>query len=187
MRAGGERVYIALGANLGDREATFSAVIEAFERERDLSVLAASRVFETPPLGPPGQAPYLNAVVALRAWVSPLELLERLQAIEGRLGRDRGPEAVRWGPRTIDLDLLFYGERCIELPDLEVPHPRAHERAFVLLPLADLAPAMPHPRLGRTIAELVSERADLGQIVERPRPVGWPGARDRRRAAGLAP
>ena len=176
MRAGGEIVYVALGANLGDREGTFSAVIEALEREPDLRLLAASRIFETPPVGPPGQDPYLNAVVALRAWIAPHDLLCRLQAIETRLGRERGPEALRWGPRTIDLDLLFYGERCIALPDLEVPHPRAHERGFVLLPLSDLAPALAHPRLGKTIAGLVAELAGLETIVERPRPLGWPGA-----------
>ena len=86
MRAGGERVYVALGANLGDREATFAAVLAAFEREPDLRLVAASGIYETPPVGPPGQGPYLNAVVALHAWLSPLGLLERLQAIESALG-----------------------------------------------------------------------------------------------------
>jgi 2-amino-4-hydroxy-6-hydroxymethyldihydropteridine diphosphokinase len=175
MRAGGEVVYVALGANLGDREATFSSVIAAFEHEPDLRLLAASRVFETPPLGPPGQRPYLNAVVAMRAWLAPVELLRRLQGIETALGRDRGPDAVRWGPRTIDLDLLFYGERCITLPELEVPHPRAHERAFVLLPLAEVAPALVHPTLGRSIAELATARSDADEVTPRPRPAGWPG------------
>ena len=175
MRAGGEIVYVALGANLGDREATFSSVIAAFEHEPDLRLLAASRVFETPPLGPPGQRPYLNAVVAMRAWLAPVELLRRLQGIETALGRDRGPDAVRWGPRTIDLDLIFYGERCITLPELEVPPPRAHERAFVLLPLAEVAPALVHPTLGRSIAELAAARSDADEVTPRPRPVGWPG------------
>ena len=177
MRAGGERVYVALGANLGDREATFSAAIAALEQEPDLLLVAASGVYETPPLGPPGQAPYLNAVLALQAWLSPVALLERLQAIESALGRDRGPSAVRWGPRAIDLDLLFFGERCVSLPELEVPHPRLHERAFVLVPLADIAPALVHPVRGGTVEAMLTARAGSEEIVPRPRPEGWPGAR----------
>ncbi|MEM9175932.1 MAG: 2-amino-4-hydroxy-6-hydroxymethyldihydropteridine diphosphokinase [Myxococcota bacterium] len=177
MRAGGERVYVALGANLGDREATFSAVITAFEREPELRLVAASGVYETPPLGPAGQAPYLNAVVALHAWLSPTALLARLQAIESALGRDRGPDAIRWGPRAIDLDLLLFGDRCVSLPDLEVPHPRLHERAFVLVPLADVAPELVHPVRGGSVETMLTARPDVAQIVARERPEGWPGAR----------
>lgn len=176
MREGGELVFVAVGANLGDREATLSAVVRALECEADLLLLGASTVYETDPIGPPGQDAYLNAVLGLRSWLSPLELLRRLQAIEAALGRDRTRAAERWGPRTIDLDLLFYGERCIELPDLSVPHPRVHERAFVLLPLAELAPDFVHPRLGVTIEAMV--RAHLETEAVRPwrRPAGWPGA-----------
>ena len=177
MRAGGERVYVALGANLGDREATFSAVIRAFEREPDLQLVAASGVYETPPLGPPGQDPYLNAVVALHAWLSPSALLERLQAIESALGRDRGPDAIRWGPRAIDLDLLLFGDRCVSLPDLEVPHPRLHERAFVLVPLADLAPRLAHPIRGGSVEDMLAAQGGHDDIVPCDRPAGWPGAR----------
>jgi 2-amino-4-hydroxy-6-hydroxymethyldihydropteridine diphosphokinase len=177
MREGGELVFVAVGANLGDREATFAAVVRALEREADLLLLGASTVYETDPIGPPGQEAYLNAVLGLRSWLSPLDLLRRLQAIEAALGRDRLLEGERWGPRTIDLDLLFYGERCIDLPELSVPHPRAHERAFVLLPLAELAPELVHPRLGLTIETMV--RAHLETEAVRPwrRPTGWPGAR----------
>ncbi|MBB82744.1 MAG: 2-amino-4-hydroxy-6-hydroxymethyldihydropteridine diphosphokinase [Deltaproteobacteria bacterium] len=177
MRVGGERAFVALGANLGDCEATFSAVIEAFEREPDLRLIAASGVYETPPLGPPGQDPYLNAVVSLHVWLSPYELLACLQAIESGLGRDRGPDAVRWGPRAIDLDLLFFGDRCVTLPDLEVPHPRLHERAFVLVPLADLAPALVHPVRGGTVEAMLAAQEGVDDIVPRARPAGWPGAR----------
>ncbi len=177
MRAGGERVYVALGANLGDREATFAAVLAAFEREPDLRLVAASGIYETPPLGPPGQGPYLNAVVALHAWLSPLALLERLQAIESALGRDRGPDAVRWGPRAIDLDLLFFGDRCVSLPDLELPHPRLHERAFVLVPLADVAPELVHPVRGGSVEAMLAAQGRIEEIMSRPRPEGWPGAR----------
>ena len=179
MRAGGECAYVALGANLGDRAATFSAVIEAFEREPDVRLLSASNVYETPPLGPAGQDPYLNAVVSLHVWLSPAALLARLLAIETRLGRDRGPDSVRWGPRAIDLDLLFFGDRCMEAAELTLPHPRAHERAFVLVPLADIAPDLRHPILGRTVSELVTQQPDTDEVERAPRPTGWPGAGSR--------
>lgn len=176
MRVGGEIVYVAVGANLGDREATFADVIRSLEQEAEMLLLAASSVFETAPVGPEGQEAYLNAVLELRTWLSPLDLLRRLQAIELRLGRDRGPDAVRWGARVIDLDLLFYGERCIDLPELVVPHPRVHERAFVLAPLAELAPDLRHPVMGAEIAELMRALADDADVRGWRRPPGWPGS-----------
>lgn len=177
MREGGELVFVAVGANLGDREATFAAVVRALESEVDLLLLGASTVYETDPVGPPGQGAYLNAVLGLKSWISPTELLRRLQAIEAALGRDPGRAAEqRWGPRTVDLDLLFYGERCIDLPELSVPHPRAHERAFVLMPLAELAPALVHPRLGVTIEEMLRSVLDTEAVRPWRRPRGWPGA-----------
>ncbi|MFO0689343.1 MAG: 2-amino-4-hydroxy-6-hydroxymethyldihydropteridine diphosphokinase [Myxococcota bacterium] len=176
MREGGELVFVAVGANLGDREASFAAVVQALEQEPDLLLLAASTVYETDPIGPGDQAPYLNAVLGLRSWLAPLALLRRLQRIEAMLGRDRTAAAVRWGARTIDLDLLFYGERVIELPELVVPHPRVHERAFVLMPLAELAPALVHPRLGATIEAIARELFDPESVRPWRRPVGWPGA-----------
>jgi 7,8-dihydro-6-hydroxymethylpterin-pyrophosphokinase len=115
-------------------------------------------------------------VLGLRSWLAPLELLGRLQQIEAMLGRDRARTSVRWGPRTIDLDLLFYGDRCIELPELVVPHPRAHERAFVLVPLAELAPSFVHPRLGATIEEIALSLRDTEHVRRQRRPAGWPGA-----------
>jgi len=176
MRRGGEIVYVAVGANLGDREATFASVIRSLETESELLLLAASPVFETDPVGPGEQDSYLNAVLRLRSWLAPSELLATLQRIEQTLGRDRRREAERWGPRTIDLDIVLYGERCIEMPDLVVPHPRAHERAFVLRPLAELDPHRVHPRLGRTILEIARSHADLERVRRWHRPPpGWPG------------
>ena len=175
MRDGGELVFVAVGANLGDREATFAAVVRALEREPDLLLLEASPVYETDPIGPGDQGPYLNAVLSLRSWLAPLELLARLQQIEAMLGRDRGRASLRWGPRTLDLDLLFYGERCIELPELTVPHPRLHERAFVLVPLAALAPSFVHPRLGATLEAIVRSLLDPSSVRPWRRPAGWPG------------
>ncbi len=175
MRDGGERAFVALGANLGDREATFAAVIARIEREPDMHLIAASPIYETPPLGPPGQPAYLNAVVELRVWHAPGALLARLQAIEAELGRDRSQQAERWGPRPIDLDLLLFGDRRIELPDLSVPHPRLHERAFVLVPLASLAPELRHPVLGAAVDELMRAQPDLDAVRVWRRPPGWPG------------
>ncbi|MBW2498347.1 MAG: 2-amino-4-hydroxy-6-hydroxymethyldihydropteridine diphosphokinase [Deltaproteobacteria bacterium] len=175
MRRGGEIVYVAVGANVGDREATLGSLIRVIEGESEILLLAASPVFETDPVGPPGQGAYLNAALRLRTWLSPSELLGRLQRIEGELGRIRGPQVERWGPRTLDLDILFYGERCIEMPDLVVPHPRAHERAFVMRPMAALDPDLIHPRLGITMLEIVRARPDAEGIRSWRRPAGWPG------------
>ena len=177
MRDGGELVFVAVGANLGDREATFAAVVRALEAELDLLLLGASTVYETDPIGPPGQGAYLNAVLGLRSWLAPLALLHRLQSIEAALGRDRARQSQRWGPRTVDLDLLFYGDRCIELPNLTVPHPRVHERAFVLMPLVELAPALVHPRIGATIEVIARSLLDTEHVRPWRRPAGWPGAR----------
>lgn len=176
MRPGGEIVYVTVGANLGDREATFASVIRSFEAESELLLLAASPVFETDPMGPGEQDAYLNAALRLRTWLSPAELLSTLQRIEEALGRDRRGESERWGPRMIDLDIVFYGERCIEMPGLTVPHPRAHQRSFVMRPLAELDPDWVHPRLGRTLAEIARSGADLDRVRPWRRPPGWPGA-----------
>lgn len=176
MRHGGEIVHVAVGANLGDRDATFAAVIQAIEAEPEILLIAASPVFETEPVGPEGQAAYLNAALKLRTWLSPQALLFCLQRIEVELGRDRRAESERWGPRHIDLDILFFGDRCIEAPELVVPHPRAHERAFVMLPLAELDPDFVHPQLGVSVIEIARSRPDRDQVRSWPRPAGWPGA-----------
>lgn len=176
MRRGGEIVYVAIGANLGDRTATFSATIRAIEAESDLLLLFASPIFETEPMGPAGQGRYLNAVIQLRVWLDPLELLRRLQSIEVSLGRDRSRETLRWGPREIDLDILFFGDRCIETPELVVPHAHAHERSFVMAPMATLSPSFVHPRLGRSVDEIASSFSDLAEVRVWPSPPGWPGA-----------
>lgn len=176
MRHGGELVYVAIGANLGDRDATFAAAIRAIEAESDLLLLSASPVFETDPVGPDGQGAYLNAVIQMRVWLGPIELLRRLQSIEVALGRERSRETQRWGPREIDLDILFFGDRCIEMPELVVPHLRAHERSFVMAPMAALSPSFMHPKLGRTVIEIARSFADLGKLRAWPSPRGWPGA-----------
>ena len=178
MRAGGEIAYIAVGANLGDREDVLARAIRALESEVDLVLRAASPVFETEPVGPAGQGAYLNAMLEFRVWLSPRELLERLQATELALGRDRSADAVRWGARTLDLDLIFFGDRCIERAELIVPHPRAHLRAFVMRPMAALAPDFVHPILGLKIERILRElpEDERDGVRSFARPMGWPGS-----------
>jgi 2-amino-4-hydroxy-6-hydroxymethyldihydropteridine diphosphokinase len=140
------RAYVGLGANLGDRSAMLRAAVEALRREPALTVVAVSSISETDPVDYLDQPAFLNAAVALDTALTPRELLDLLLAIEGRLGRTR--EGPRFGPRTIDLDLLMYGEEQVDEPGLEVPHPRLHERLFALEPLLELDPALVLPGRG---------------------------------------
>ena len=121
----------------------------------DLRVTAMSTIFETEPVGGPPQGRFLNCVVEARTALAPQPLLARLQSIETALGR--APSPVRWGPRVIDLDILLYDDRIVNAPHLTIPHPRLHERRFMLEPLAQLAPDLTHPMLQRTIAELLRD------------------------------
>ena len=146
---------IAFGSNLGDRAYLLTEAVD------HLSVLAATKVLklstfhETEPVGgPAGQGKYLNAAALLETALSPDELLAALLAIELDLGRDRS-SGVRNAPRTVDLDLLFYDQEIIEKPGLHVPHPRMHERQFVLAPLVEIAPEWVHPVLRQTVCELL--------------------------------
>ena len=146
------RAYIGLGGNLGDRRSYLDRAIRLLEREPGIEVVATSRVRETEPVGYAEQPPFLNAAVAVETELGPRELLDRLLAVERELGRERtGP---RFGPRTIDLDLLLYGDETIDEPGLVVPHPRLAERRFVLEPLADLDPDLVLPD-GRRVRELL--------------------------------
>jgi 2-amino-4-hydroxy-6-hydroxymethyldihydropteridine diphosphokinase len=141
------RAYVGVGANLGDREATIRAAIETLP-----AVVAVSKLRETDPVGVVDQPPFLNGAVALETELAPRDLLAVLLAVERKLGRER---RERWGPRTIDLDLLLYGDEAIDEPGLTVPHPRLHERRFALEPLLDLDPDVAIPGRGR-VADLLA-------------------------------
>ena len=140
------RAYVGVGANLGDREATIRAALDALP-----GVVAVSALRETDPVGVVHQPPFLNGAAALEPELAPRELLETLLAVERELGRER---RERWGPRTIDLDLLLYGNETIHEPGLTVPHARLHERRFALEPLLDLDPELAIPGRGR-VADLL--------------------------------
>jgi 2-amino-4-hydroxy-6-hydroxymethyldihydropteridine diphosphokinase len=151
--AAGERIFVGLGANLGDATATVRAALQALDEMPGTRCVARSSLYRSAPIDAQG-ADYINAVAQLQTELSPAALLEALQAIEARFGRER---PYRNAPRTLDLDLLLYGQRRIVTPLLTVPHPRMHERAFVLVPLAEIAPdlALPIPT-GQRIEKMAS-------------------------------
>jgi 2-amino-4-hydroxy-6-hydroxymethyldihydropteridine diphosphokinase len=140
------RAYVGLGANIGDRRAAIRAALDALAATPNVRVLAVSTIRETDPVGYVDQPRFLNAAAAVETELGARELLEELLRIERSLGRRR--EGPRFGPRTIDLDLLLFGDEVVDEPGLTVPHPRLHERAFVLDPLAELAPGLVVPGLG---------------------------------------
>jgi 2-amino-4-hydroxy-6-hydroxymethyldihydropteridine diphosphokinase len=178
-----EHVFLSLGSNLGDRLTLLRAAVRALRDMDDLRFVAASPVYETEPwdsepgLLPQEQRWYLNCVVEVDTAVPVETLLERLKRLEADLGRSRPPgtpEAQRAAPRTLDIDILFYGQRVVSVPDdLHVPHLLLHERAFVLRPLADLAPEFEHPTLYQTVRELLEDVGDEHEVRRSPLPRAW--------------
>ncbi len=172
MSAGEERrVYLGIGGNLGDRIATLRAGLARLG-EAGVTIEAVSPLYETEPWGaPPGEPPppYANGAACVRSALDPLELLRLCKRVEVAAGRDL--DAPRNSARPLDLDLLLAGDLRIESEELRLPHPRLHERGFVLAPLADIAPHERHPLLGRSIAELRDEVGLDG--VEPLAPAGW--------------
>lgn len=155
--------FIGLGSNLGDREANLRAALEQLGARPETRVVRVSSLLESEPVNcPPGAGPFLNGVAKLETSLTPRELLGRLLEIEMGLGRDRTGEA-RNAPRTIDLDLLLYGDVVIDAPDLTVPHPRMPERHFVLWPLLQIEPKAKDPRTGEFWADALGQLAQKDQ------------------------
>lgn len=145
------RVFIGVGSNLGDRQAYLAQAQTVLKQTPGIRIHQTSAVEETAPVGGPPQGPYLNAIWDGETELEPEGLLQILLATEQQFGRARRKKN---GPRTLDLDILFYGDRVIDQPGLTVPHPRAHERAFVLRPMSELAPDWQHPRLHQSMSAL---------------------------------
>ncbi len=148
-----ELACVAIGSNLGDRLDALERAVRAMASLPGTRLIARSSIHETDPVGPVPQGPFLNAAVVIETSLVPLDLLDALLSIERSMGRDRDT-SVRWGPRVVDLDLLLYGSRVEAGPRLTLPHPRLHERPFVLEPLAEIAPNAVVPGIGRRILDL---------------------------------
>jgi 2-amino-4-hydroxy-6-hydroxymethyldihydropteridine diphosphokinase len=147
------KAFIGLGSNLGEREAMIRLALDDLARLPSTRLVRASSLYDTEPVGEVDQPNFLNAVAQIDTELTARQLLWNLQLIERRLGRVR---TQRWGPRTIDLDLLLYGNLVVEEPDLKVPHPELSHRSFVLVPLVELDPLLVHPVSGETLLSLLS-------------------------------
>jgi len=158
------RAFVGVGSNLGDRWSHLALAARELRASGAVTIVGASRVWDTEPMGPP-QPRYLNAVLLVETTLAPRGLLELLRGVERSAQRER--DGARWGARTLDLDLLMYEDRVIEEPGLHVPHPGVASRTFVLAPLAELAPDLVVPGVGRTVEELLAA-APVGGV----RPVG---------------
>lgn len=157
------RVYVAVGSNLGDREGYVAQALRALREHPLIEVGKVSDMINTEAYGGVEQGDFLNGALEAETLLSPWELLDALHEVENRAGRER---TVHWGPRTLDLDILFYDDLCIETKDLVIPHPDLENRSFVLRPMAQIAPWLRHPVSRRTVSEL------LERLEERPSPPG---------------
>jgi 2-amino-4-hydroxy-6-hydroxymethyldihydropteridine diphosphokinase len=172
-----ETVYIGLGSNVGEREHHLARAVDCLSQIDAVAVARRSSLYDSAPFGPP-QARYLNAVVQVECGLGPQRLLGILKQIEADLGRQ--PTSSKWGPRTIDLDLLLWDGRLVADPNLQIPHLELHKRRFVLEPLCELAPEVEHPMFHDTVRSLL-HRLDAQDVV-RIQSTRWPGTPDERDA-----
>lgn len=161
-KAGWVMAYLGLGANLGDREATIRQALEKLDALPTIEVVAVSSLYQTAPVGMTNQPDFLNAAAAISTLLTPEELMAEVLQLEQQLGRVR---TVRWGPRTIDIDILAFGSMAINQPELTIPHPRLGERAFALLPLAEIAPDLQLPGESETVQKKADILAAQGNIL----------------------
>ncbi|MCI9173558.1 MAG: 2-amino-4-hydroxy-6-hydroxymethyldihydropteridine diphosphokinase [Lachnospiraceae bacterium] len=162
IERGWHQAFVAVGSNLGERENYIQMGIEALKARKDCKVEQVSEIIATSPYGVTDQPDFLNGMIKMRTLLTPWELLRVLQETEQKAGRER---LVRWGPRTLDLDIIFYDDQVIDARELQIPHPDLHNREFVLKPLAELAPYLRHPLLQKTAGQMLKdlESADTAE------------------------
>lgn len=160
-----DRVYISIGSNLGDRISNCKKALD--EMGSFANIVTVSSLYETEPVGKEDQPDFINCVAEIDTDLAPHDFLERLNVVEEKLGRVRDE---KWGPRTIDLDIIFYGDQVINDNDLEIPHPRAHLRRFVLEPLCEIAPKFIHPKFNLPVEELLTKIEDDKGVIKIEKP-----------------
>lgn len=165
MQAFGQKKYIntflSIGSNMGDRAANLKVAIALIEKNIG-KIAKKSHVYETQPWGEPNQESFFNQVIMINTSLEPRDMLEKISRIEWEMGRER---KEKWGPRIIDVDILFYGKRIVRDKGLEIPHPELHKRGFVLVPMMEIAPELEHPVLHKPIDELYMECEDQSDVV----------------------
>lgn len=159
----GHIAYLGLGSNIGDRKKNLEKAISELSLHKGIRVMACSSLYETEPVGYKDQGWFINQAVEIETSILPVDLLNITQGIEKKLGRKRG---IRWGPRQIDIDILIYDKLSIKTEKLIIPHPRLHERRFVLIPLAEIAPTLTHPSMGKDIEAILIDTPD-NNLVKR--------------------